>query len=126
MNGRLSVALLALCGLLLLCLLSRMCEGLTRLGKQGTTTVKRAVSQLIKDVMVLQVMSQQDELPILSLLHNAEALATVRVALALTQEHGINSNEELLDLHSQLKEEQETLLEALHEEDVRDQRFKPE
>lgn len=109
------VALLALLGLVILCLLSRMCAGRTRLGAQATATVERAVDRLKKEAFVLRSASQQDELPILALVHNSEALAATRTARALVQEHGL-SCEELLDLSAQLQDEQDVILSSLAQE----------
>lgn len=106
------VAVLSLLGLIVLCLLSRMCAGRTKLGAQATATVQKAVDRLKKEAAILQSASHQDDLPILALVHNSEALAAVRAARALVQEHGLMS-EDLLDLTVQLQEEQDMILAAV-------------
>ncbi len=133
------VLLVALVGLVILCFLSHTCAGRTRLGAQATATVERAIERLKKEALVLRSTSQQDDLLILALAHNSEALAAVRMARALIQEHGLIS-EELLDLSAQLQEEQDDILSVFAQEmddemssppppppppSIRSQRFKP-
>ena len=97
---------LALCGLLAVCLLSRMCA-------YGRSQVARTVRRLMSEAEAQADMSRQDADPFVALLHNAEATAHLRAAKGLSEESGLGQERDFVDALAELSEEQDDLIRAL-------------
>ncbi len=113
MERPLVISLALLIGLLVLCILSKTVSGNSRLGNHSEATVKASCMRLYREATLLRATSHQDETPAVALAHNAEALACVRSAQALTQEYGMEPPEGLKDLGADLRDEQEASINAL-------------
>lgn len=107
MDRSLIVCACIIAGIFVLSVLSRTVSSESRLGTYSTATVRRTAERMRREALHLRAASLQDELPAIALGHNAEALAKARCAIVLLQEHGVAVQEEMLDLHADLKEEQE-------------------
>jgi hypothetical protein len=113
MDRSLLVCLVILAALLALSVMSRTVSSESKLGAYSGATVRRTCARLCREAAQLRATSLQDELPAMALGHNAEALARVRCASALSTEYGLGSVEGAQDLEADLREEQDASVQAL-------------
>lgn len=111
-----AICLIILAALLVLCILSRTVSSESKLGAYSGATVRRTCDRFYREAVRLRAISLQDELPSMALLHNAEALARVRCASALSTEYGLSPVEGAQDLEADLRDEQDASVQALADE----------
>lgn len=113
MDRALVICLVILAVLLVLSILSRTVSSESKLGAYSGATVRRTCAKLYREAAQLRATSLQDELPAMALSHNAEALARVRCASALSTEYGLGPVDGAQDLEADLREEQDASVQAL-------------
>ena len=77
--------------------------------------MERTVRKLSSEGQLQAIMSRQDSEPLLALLHNMEAAASIRAAKKLAEESGVlhQSVTEFLDELAELSQDQDILMRAL-------------
>ena len=106
---------LALVGLVVVCVLSRMTMSESILGAYGQSQMLRTVLRLTADAETQMEMSHQDTDPFVGLLHNLEASAYFRAAKRLAEESRIVSRtkKDFVSTLAELSQEQDSLLHRL-------------
>lgn len=104
------VALAMILLVLVLSLCSRSVSGESALGAFASATVLATCQKLVREGEFARSISKQDELPLVALLHNTEALTLTRCARRLAEEYLLPVSPELLDLLQELQEENDIII----------------
>lgn len=95
---------------LALCLFSRSVSNETGLGNFADSTVASTCDKILRESEFTRTVSKQDELPVVALLHNSEALSLAKSARKLAMEYNLQISTNLLDTIQDLQDEQDVIL----------------
>ena len=114
-SSTLHSCVVALVGLVEVCLLSRMSMSESTLGAYGRDQMLRTVRRIISDADAQAEMSHQDADPLVAMLHNIEASANLKAARRLAEESRVSHlcKQDFVGTLAELAEEQGELIQAL-------------
>ena len=80
------------------------------LGSFATATVATSCQKFLKEGEFARSVSRQDEIPLVALMHNSEALTLAKCSRRLAEEYQIPISPDLLDLIQDLQEDQDIIV----------------